>query len=77
MELRLASIDAAANRFRSYRLSIEPDLFAPCALRVAWGRIGRPGRERVVASGEPAEVLAVARRLVALRARHGYVEVEA
>lgn len=75
MEIRLESVDPAANRFRAYRLSLEPDLFAPCALRVSWGRIGRPGRERIVASGEPEAVLAAALRLLALRRRHGYAVV--
>lgn len=75
MDIRLESVDPDQNRFRAYRLSVEPDLFAPCALRVAWGRIGRPGRERIVASGEPEAVLAEALRLLSLRRRHGYAVV--
>lgn len=75
MEVHLESVDPEADRLRSYRLAIEPDLFADCALRVAWGRIGRPGRQRVAASGDRDSVRAEVRRLLARRRRHGYAVV--
>ena len=73
MDIHLECVDPAANRFRAYHVAIEADLFAECALVVSWGRIGRPGRTRVVASGDAAIVRLVAERLLRLRARHGYV----
>lgn len=76
MDIHLECVDPAANRFRAYHVAIEADLFAECALVVSWGRIGRPGRRRVVGSGDAATVRAMAQRLLRLRKRHGYVVVQ-
>lgn len=76
MDIHLECVNPAANRFRSYHVAIEADLFAECALVVSWGRIGRPGRTRVVGSGDIASVRAMAERLLRLRERHGYVMVQ-
>ena len=73
MDIHLEYVDPAANRFRAYQVAIEVDLFAECALVVSWGRIGRPGRTRVVGSGDAATVRAMAERLLRRREQHGYV----
>ena len=75
MNIHLECVHPAANRFRAYHLTIERDLFAECALVVSWGRIGRPGRTRIVGSGDAATVRAIAERLLRLRERHGYMVV--
>lgn len=36
-------VDAAHNRYRWYHVRLEHDLFAPVALVMSWGRLGRPG----------------------------------
>ena len=76
MDIHLECVDPAANRFRAYHVAIEADLFAECALVVSWGRIGRPGRSRVVGSGDAATVGAMAERLLRRRKQHGYVVVQ-
>lgn len=73
MDVHLESIDPERNRFRSYVLSIEPDLFDEWALVVTWGRIGRRGRTRIAASGDLAAVQRALARLQRQRLQHGYV----
>ena len=74
MDIHLECVDPAANRFRAYHVAIEADLFTEHALVVSWGRIGRPGRTRVVGSGDAATVRFMTERLLRLQ-RHGYVVV--
>ncbi|WP_336947662.1 MULTISPECIES: WGR domain-containing protein [unclassified Asaia] len=46
-EADLARIDATANCWRFYRLSLQEDLFGGTALIRHWGRIGTGGQMRV------------------------------
>lgn len=41
----LVRVDPAANCWRFYHLSLQPDLFGGTALVRQWGRIGTPGRQ--------------------------------
>jgi predicted DNA-binding WGR domain protein len=72
MAIHLECIVPAANRFRTCHIAIETNLFAKCPLVVSWGRIGRPGRTRVVGSGDATTVRSMAERLLRRRERHGY-----
>lgn len=72
MNVVLESVDATRDRFRFYVLTIEPDLFSEWALVVTWGRIGRPGRTRIAASGDFATVQLASAQLQGVRLRHGY-----
>ncbi len=71
--VRLESIDPDRNRFRFVVLSFQPTLWDRPALVCTWGRVGRPGRARVVpvpAGGDPREAI---RQVLRRRLRHGYV----
>lgn len=73
IDIHLECVNPAANRFRAYHVAIETDLFAKCALVVSWGRIGPPGRTRLVGSGDATTMRAMAERLLRRHAQHGCV----
>jgi len=45
-EAELAHVDPAANCWRFYRLTLQPDLFGGTAVIRHWGRIGTAGQMR-------------------------------
>lgn len=70
--VRLESIDPARNRFRFFVLRWQPTLWASPARVRTWGRVGRPGRTRVVPLPDGADPQDVIRRVLRRRLRHGY-----
>lgn len=73
--VRLERMDPPRNAFRFYQLEILPDLFDQAALRVSWGRIGRPARQVIRCGGEIADVVKVRSRIVREKTRKGYRRV--
>lgn len=68
----LVRIDASANMWRFYDMTIQPDLFGGAALMRRWGRLGAPGVLRLDLfpdAGAAANALA---RLVRQKMRKGY-----
>ena len=74
--LLLRSIDPETNRFRFYRIGIEPNLFGQHSMEIHWGRIGTRGRFRVPAFGDPDEIRSAARAIAARKIRRGHAAVE-
>ena len=76
--LAFQSIDPDINRYRHYSLELFPhDLFGRYELIRTFGRIGQEGRTlvRVYETREEAEK--AAQRLIKIRLRHGYRQIEA
>ncbi|SFQ18186.1 WGR domain-containing protein [Tranquillimonas alkanivorans] len=73
---RLALIDSVTNRQKFYRLRVLPDLFAPASLQIAWGRIGKPERLRIAASGDLGEMHDLAAGIERKKCRRGYSRVD-
>ncbi len=76
MHTYLCLIDPHRNKFRSYSITEQANLFGGRDLIVTWGRIGKPQRRRDerFTSGEDLE-----RRkgeLLARRRRHGYTRLD-
>ncbi|WP_206059814.1 WGR domain-containing protein [Komagataeibacter diospyri] len=68
----LVRVDPAANCWRFYHLSLQPDLFGGTALVRQWGRIGTVGRQICELHDDVGQALdALARQLRAKR-RRGY-----
>ena len=74
--VRLESIDPARNRFRFFTLHWQSTLWDGPALVRTWGRVGTPGRSRVVAVPEGSDPWATVRRVLRRRLRHGYRVVD-
>lgn len=72
MDIYLEKIRPEANCFRFYEIRIEPDLFARRSVIVRWGRVGRPGRERIFCSGCSRDIMPAVRDILRLRLAHGY-----
>jgi predicted DNA-binding WGR domain protein len=68
---RFVSADPEQNRARFYELRLQPTLWGGVALVRAWGRLGAPGRARVIEYPDRA-ALPVAERMVRRRRRRGY-----
>ena len=71
--VRLESIDPQRNRFRFFILCWQPTLWDGPALVCSWGRVGRPGRSRVVPVPDGADPQDTIGRVLRRRLRHGYV----
>ncbi len=70
--LTLRRIDADRHMSRYYRLDVQPDLFGQWSLWREWGRIGSPGRVRIVpCPTEDAAIAALVRQRQA-KERRGY-----
>ncbi|GBQ51805.1 hypothetical protein AA18890_3461 [Komagataeibacter europaeus LMG 18890] len=68
----LVRVDPAANCWRFYHLSLQPDLFGGTALVRQWGRIGTAGRQVCELHDDAGQAFdALARQLRAKR-RRGY-----
>lgn len=67
LAVELRSVDREKNRFRVYRMWLQPTLFGGVDLVIEWGRIGARPRRR-------SELFTQARwdELVARRRRNGY-----
>lgn len=74
--VRLERMDPSRNAFRFYQLELLPDLFDQAALRVSWGRIGRPARQAIRCGGEIDEVVEIKDRIVRDKTRKGYLRVK-
>jgi predicted DNA-binding WGR domain protein len=72
MDLELWSVDRTRNRFRVYGLREDRTLFGEPCLCIAWGRLGRPLRERTEAFASRHALEARRRAIVDERERHGY-----
>ncbi|MDX2086354.1 MAG: WGR domain-containing protein [Kofleriaceae bacterium] len=70
--LVLVSVDPSSNRWRFFALAIEPQGSA-ARLVVRWGRLGTDGRRDEHHFASMADAEAERARLLALRARRGYV----
>ncbi|MBB2842100.1 UNVERIFIED_ORG: putative DNA-binding WGR domain protein [Rhizobium etli] len=68
----LYRIDPTLNMARFYRLSIQPTLFGGSSLVRNWGRIGTPGRQKVVLFDTPVEAAAAGERMAGRKLRRGY-----
>lgn len=64
--------DSESNCHRFYRIRILPDFFAPASLQIAWGRIGKPERLRVAASGDFPELVDMAEQIAQGKLKKGY-----
>jgi predicted DNA-binding WGR domain protein len=71
-DIELWSLDPSQNRFRVYAIREERTLFGEPCLVVAWGRLGRPLRERTEIFTSGGALSARRSALVALRTKHGY-----
>jgi predicted DNA-binding WGR domain protein len=67
--LLLRAENPARNCRRSYAIAVDRDLFGTWCVSLFWGRIGRPGREKILTFEERGEAVAFAR--VQLRRRLG------
>jgi predicted DNA-binding WGR domain protein len=61
---------------RFYRLDVQPDLFGFWLLVREWGRIGRPGRTRVVSFATIDEAHDALQRQRRAKERRGYADGE-
>lgn len=76
MDIRLEHIDPDRNMSRYYQVGIEPNLLGDHSCVVKWGRIGKPCRIRIHASGKRSDIRAKAQGLVAKKLRKGYVSCD-
>jgi len=74
--LHLERIDASRNMWRYYQLAVHPTLFGEHALVRSWGRIGAPGRRKIMTFCELDAARRAFKRLEAAKRRRGYVEVQ-
>ncbi len=65
--LVLEACDPARNQARSWRLSIDSDLFGWTLVEWSWGRIGSPGQSRSAAFASADEAYPLLSRLLARR----------
>jgi predicted DNA-binding WGR domain protein len=70
--LDLTRVEPAADRFRFYRLMLQPDLFGGCTLVREWGRCGQPGTVRVRTLATDVEAARLLAGELAQRRRRGY-----
>jgi len=75
LDIRLEHVDPNLNKFRFYEVGVEPNLLGDHSIIIRWGRIGRPGRVRIHASGPKDDVAPKALKLVDIKIRNGYVAV--
>jgi len=68
----LVRIDAAANMWRFYEMTLQRDLFGGAALMRRWGRIGTAGRLRLDLFENVGAAANAMTRLHARRIRRGY-----
>ena len=68
----LVRVDPAANCWRFYHLSLQPDLFGGTALVRQWGRIGTAGRQICALHDDAGQALDALTRHLQLRRRRGY-----
>jgi len=71
-DVELWSLDPERNRFRMYSITSGRTLFGEPCLRIVWGRLRRPLRERTEIFSSPQALAARYRELADRRARHGY-----
>lgn len=71
-EVDLARIDAAANCWRFYRLSLQADLFGGTALIRHWGRIGTGGQMRVALYRDRGAAQGALEALLGQKVKRGY-----
>jgi predicted DNA-binding WGR domain protein len=76
MDIRLEHIDPDKNMQRYYQVGIEPNLLGDHSCVIKWGRIGRPCRIRIHASGSHREISLKARGLVSKKLKKGYVSCD-
>ncbi|PPQ33152.1 hypothetical protein CCR94_02635 [Rhodoblastus sphagnicola] len=70
--LHLERIDASRNMWRYYELELHPTLFGEHALVRTWGRIGAPGRSKIMTFSELDAAKRAFKRLEASKRRRGY-----
>ena len=70
----LVRIDAPANAFRFYALSVAPTLFGDWSLIREWGRIGSGGRLRIDQFDDEAAAHRALADLVRAKRKRGYAE---
>jgi predicted DNA-binding WGR domain protein len=68
----LYRVDPSRNMRRFYRLDVQPDLFGLWLLIREWGRIGRPGRTRIVSFATIDAAQEALQRLRQVKERRGY-----
>lgn len=73
MDVRLEHIDPSINMFRFYQVGIEPNLLGDRSIVVRWGRIGRPARMRIHASGHKVLVEQKVEDMITAKLKRGYV----
>ena len=74
--IRFVSCDPAKNRNRFYLLSWQPTLDGRAVLISTWGRLGTPGRARVMCYREQADVQDIIAQIIRRRLQRGYRVVE-
>jgi predicted DNA-binding WGR domain protein len=72
----LSRVDPLHNMRRFYRLDVQPDMFGFRLLVREWGRIGRPGRTRVVSFATSAGAHSALQRQRRAKERRGYADRE-
>lgn len=72
-DIALERIDPEVNCFRFYHLSVETDLFGGHCLVIHWGRLGRPGRIRIAASGTAGQMTTRAEGIEKRKIKRGYL----
>ena len=71
--ITLFRIDQAKRRSRFYRFDVQPTMFGQWSLIREWGRIGSPGRIRIVVYPTLAAAEAALDRLRHAKEQRGYV----
>ena len=74
--VRLESIDLERNRFRFFTLCWQPTLWNGPALVRTWGRVGAPGRSRVLQFPDGIDPWTTIGRVLRRRLHHGYRVVD-
>ena len=69
----LRFIDPENNKWRFYRLDVQPDLFGQWCLVREWGRIGSQGQTMTTAFPSEVEAELALNRLCRSKTRRGYV----
>jgi len=71
-EAELVHVDPAANCWRFYRLTLQPDLFGGTAVIRHWGRIGTQGQLRFDLHADRDQAQAALATLLRQKVKRGY-----
>ena len=76
MHLCFCSVAPERNRFRTYRIGEQGNLFGQPELVITWGRMGRRPSQRVERFDSEQDLNRRKRELLSRRRRNGYVLLE-